>query len=70
MQCMLDLNRFSNGTSERVPHRCARAVHQQGHVRNGLAVRYDVDNKVLRPMPRDVFAIVAARQLRAHRGPP
>jgi hypothetical protein len=33
-------------------------------------VRYDVDNKVLRPLPRDVFAIVAARQLRAHRGPP
>jgi hypothetical protein len=69
-QGMLQLQRFADNGGEEVPRVCASTLQQPRRAGIVVAVVHAIDNKMLRQMPRNVFAIMRETYIRTQRVPP
>ena len=67
---MLQLQRFADNSGEDVPRVCASTLQQPRRAGIIASVVHAIDNKMLRQMPRNVFAIMRETYIRTQRVPP
>jgi hypothetical protein len=69
-QSMLQLQRFAESSGEDTPRVCASTLQQPRRVGIIVTVVHAVDNKMLRQMPCNVFAIMRETYIHTQRVPP
>ena len=67
---MLQLQRFTESSGEDTPRVCASTLQQPRRAGIVVAVVHAIDNKMLRQMPCNVFAIMRETYIHTQRVPP